>query len=92
MCVQLSPECTDLLNKIFVIDEKQRITIAQIKEHPWYNVPLIPKYAAAEKDIEERQRRVEQYIKQRDLNIVRSSPMFSVSNLYNPCEAPRQLP
>lgn len=37
-CAQLSPECTDLLNKIFVIDEKARITIAQIKEHPWYGV------------------------------------------------------
>lgn len=36
MCAQLSPEVTDLLNKIFVIDEKARITIAQIKEHPWY--------------------------------------------------------
>ncbi|KAK9916167.1 hypothetical protein WJX75_009636 [Coccomyxa subellipsoidea] len=66
---KLSPECTDLLNKIFVIDEKARITIAQIKEHPWYNVPLIPKYAEAERDIEERQRKVEQYIRQRDLNI-----------------------
>lgn len=40
MCAQLSPEVTDLLNKIFVIDEKARITIAQIKEHPWYTPPL----------------------------------------------------
>ncbi len=72
MRAQLSPECTDLLNKIFVINEKERITIAQIKEHPWYNVPLVPKYAEAERDIEARQRRVEQYIRQRDLNIVRS--------------------
>ncbi|EIE25720.1 kinase-like protein [Coccomyxa subellipsoidea C-169] len=66
---KLSPECTDLLNKIFVINEKERITIAQIKEHPWYNVPLVPKYAEAERDIEARQRRVEQYIRHRDLNI-----------------------
>ncbi|BDA43928.1 Serine/threonine-protein kinase SRK2H [Coccomyxa sp. Obi] len=69
MVEKLSPEVTDLLNKIFVIDEKARITIAQIKEHPWYNVPLIPKYAEAERTINERQRRVEQYIRQRDLNI-----------------------
>lgn len=39
-----------------------------------YNVPLIPKYAEAERDIEERQRKVEQYIRQRDLNIVRIVP------------------
>lgn len=33
---KLSKECMDLLNKIFVIDEKKRITIEQIKLHPWY--------------------------------------------------------
>lgn len=37
-------------------------------------MPLIPKYAEAERDIEERQRKVEQYIRQRDLNIVRIVP------------------
>jgi hypothetical protein len=32
---QLSPECKDLLNKIFVIDAKKRISIEQIEKHPW---------------------------------------------------------
>lgn len=33
---QLSPECKDLLNKIFVIDAKKRISIEQIERHPWW--------------------------------------------------------
>ena len=32
---KLTPECMDLLNKIFVVDDKKRITIDHIKEHPW---------------------------------------------------------
>ena len=32
---QLSRDCMDLLNKIFVVDEKTRISIQGIKEHPW---------------------------------------------------------
>ena len=32
----LSPECRDLLDKIFVVDPKQRITIEQILHHPFY--------------------------------------------------------
>ena len=33
---KLTPECMDLLNKVFVVDDKKRITIDHIKEHPWY--------------------------------------------------------
>jgi serine/threonine-protein kinase SRK2 len=33
--LQLSPECKDLLNRIFVIDAKKRITIEDIERHPW---------------------------------------------------------
>ncbi len=32
----LSPECHDLLDKIFVVDPKRRITIPQIMAHPFY--------------------------------------------------------
>jgi serine/threonine-protein kinase SRK2 len=45
---KLSPECTDLLNKIFVIDDKKRICVPAIKAHPWYTRPLSSKHAAAE--------------------------------------------
>jgi len=45
---KLSPECTDLLNRIFVIDEKKRISVPAIKAHPWYTRPLSSKHATAE--------------------------------------------
>ena len=32
----LSPECHDLLDKIFVTDPKRRITVSRIIEHPFY--------------------------------------------------------
>ena len=82
---QLTPECTDLLNKIFVIDEKKRITVQEIQGHPWYQRPLLPKYAAAEAEIASRQRQVEDYIRRRDLNIVRAP-------LHNPVYALYQTP
>ena len=36
---KLSKECMDLLNRIFVVDDKKRITIEAIKEHPWSAPP-----------------------------------------------------
>ncbi len=44
---KLSPEVKDLLNRIFVIDAGKRVTIEQIKRHPWYKAPLPPRLAAA---------------------------------------------
>ena len=38
---RLSADCMDLLNKIFVIDEKKRITIEGIKAHPWWVACLV---------------------------------------------------
>lgn len=32
----LSKECEDLIRKILVIDPKQRLTIQEIQNHPWY--------------------------------------------------------
>ena len=82
LCAQLTPECTDLLNKIFVIDEKKRITVPEIREHPWYKRPLLPKYAAAEADISARQKQVEEYIRRRDLNIVSATPLTPLRSIY----------
>ena len=39
------------MDNIFQVDEAKRITVAQIQEHPWYNVPLLRSYAAAEAQI-----------------------------------------
>jgi len=55
---KLSPECTDLLNKIFVIDDKKRISVPAIKAHPWYTRPLSSKHALAEAGVAEAQVRV----------------------------------
>ena len=34
--LQLLPECRDLLGRIFVVDEQQRISIEGIEAHPWW--------------------------------------------------------
>jgi len=38
----LSPECQDLLRRVFVLDPKQRATIEQIYSHPWFVKDLDP--------------------------------------------------
>ncbi|PAN21599.1 hypothetical protein PAHAL_3G479200 [Panicum hallii] len=40
--VHISPECRDLLSRIFVVEPNLRITIPQIKSHPWFlkNLPI----------------------------------------------------
>ncbi|GMH39178.1 hypothetical protein BSKO_07076 [Bryopsis sp. KO-2023] len=38
----LTPECRDLIKKILKDDPKQRITISEIMQHPWYKVGLPP--------------------------------------------------
>lgn len=47
----MSPECVDLLNKIFQINEAKRIKIEEIRQHPWYVVPLAPRYERAMAEI-----------------------------------------
>lgn len=36
----VSPECRDLLTKILDTDPTSRITIAQIRKHPWYQLSV----------------------------------------------------
>ncbi|XP_037491427.1 serine/threonine-protein kinase SRK2I [Jatropha curcas] len=40
--VRISPECCDLISRIFVFDPAARITIPQIKNHDWFvkNLPM----------------------------------------------------
>ena len=73
---QLTPECMDLLNKIFVIDQNQRITVPNIKAHPWYTKPMLDKYQAAEGTLAKRQEQLNAYVSQRQLNSVRSGVMM----------------
>ena len=72
MTAQLTPECLDLLDKIFVIDEKKRITIEQIVAHPWYNMPLPEEFAAAEAEVVDCQKAVDRDMAGRKQNPVQS--------------------
>lgn len=40
--VRVSPECINLLSQIFVANPEKRITIPEIKNHPWFlrNLPV----------------------------------------------------
>ena len=40
--LQLSRDCHDLMSRTFVANPAQRITIAQIKQHPWFMKNLPP--------------------------------------------------
>ena len=38
LLLQLSPEVRDLLDRILVPKEEERITIPEIEAHPWYRI------------------------------------------------------
>ncbi|KAI7836324.1 hypothetical protein COHA_009784, partial [Chlorella ohadii] len=38
--ISLSPACLDMLGRMFVRDPAQRITLAQLRQHPWFLVNL----------------------------------------------------
>lgn len=44
---RISPEAQDLLDQLLHPEEAHRISIKQIKEHPWYNRPLPAAYSKA---------------------------------------------
>ena len=67
---RMSPECKDLLDQIFKIQERERITIEQIKTHPWYVEPLGDKFATATQELEAAQAGLE---KENTLARVRAS-------------------
>jgi serine/threonine protein kinase len=58
---KLSPECKDLLNRIFVIDAKKRITIEDIERHPWYRRALPQRYQAVLDRLAEHQKEIEAF-------------------------------
>ncbi|KAI8469214.1 MAG: kinase-like domain-containing protein [Monoraphidium minutum] len=46
-CGMLSPDCIDLLNRMFELEEDKRVSVTDITEHPWFNRPLPPLYEGA---------------------------------------------
>ena len=71
MHLQLSPECQDLLDKIFQVDPKQRITLQEIQKHPWYTATLSSSYQGSWDQLEQEQQRVDNHIHSRQLDMVR---------------------
>eukprot|EP01023_Acetabularia_acetabulum_P049871 TRINITY_DN5354_c0_g1_i1.p1 TRINITY_DN5354_c0_g1~~TRINITY_DN5354_c0_g1_i1.p1 ORF type:complete len:330 (+),score=48.80 TRINITY_DN5354_c0_g1_i1:3-992(+) len=61
---RLSRECRDLLDKIFELDESKRITIPQIKQHPWFKKPLPPLLNMAIDDLQVDQDRLNRVLPQ----------------------------
>ena len=68
--MQLSDEVRDLLDHIFTVNEQQRISIQGIREHAWYNKPLLPKFQAAQDALQERQTELTRRMQHRVLNQV----------------------
>lgn len=66
----LSIECKDLLNRIFVIDAEKRIKIEQIERHPWYKKPLPAKYEKALEELREKQKELDKVQERRMSNKV----------------------
>eukprot|EP00210_Caulerpa_lentillifera_P007428 g7099.t1 len=44
---RLSSECQDLLDHIFELDERRRMSIENIQSHPWFSIPMSTKYEMA---------------------------------------------
>lgn len=65
---QLSQEVMDLLNRILVPSETDRITVPQIVAHPWYQKALGREYAKAEEQILREQAEIEKYIHTRNIS------------------------
>ena len=53
---ELSPECRNMLRGIFDLNPRRRLTIKQIKAHPWLQVPLSPAFTHALEDLRSRQK------------------------------------
>jgi len=56
--VRLSPECRDMLDKVFELNEKRRCSVEDIKSHPWFNMQMPPKYEAGIKRLEQQQQKI----------------------------------
>lgn len=68
--LQLSKECMDLLNQIFVIDSTKRISLQGIKDHAWYSMPLSEKFKEGEVKIAASQEKIDEYVNSRKISQV----------------------
>lgn len=68
--VQLSSECRSLLDRIFVADVKQRITVEGIMQHPWYLHPLPSHYQSQLQHLDQVQAQKDAHIQSRRIDPV----------------------
>lgn len=59
----MSPELVDLMNKIFEVDEAKRITMEEIKEHPWYKAPMREQFEQSMEAIVAQQTKLNKFMK-----------------------------
>ena len=69
--VRLSPECRDMLDKVFELNEKRRCSVEDIKSHPWFNMQMPPKYEAGIKRLEQQQQKIRRAAMQCNFKVTR---------------------
>ena len=67
----LSADCRDLLDKIFVVDPKQRIKVAEIMKHPWFSQPMTEPFASSLDKMHRQNKALAEHMSQRTLDQVR---------------------
>ena len=71
-----------MLDRIFVADVKQRITVEGIMQHPWYQQPLTPQYQSQLQHLEQVQAQKDAHIRSRRIDPVSPAcTMLSLSPL-----------
>ncbi|DBA66108.1 TPA: hypothetical protein ACH3X2_003106 [Trebouxia sp. C0005] len=65
---KLSSECRSLLDRIFVADVKQRITVEGIMQHPWYLHPLPSHYQSQLQHLDQVQAQKDAHIQSRRID------------------------
>ena len=74
----MSPECVDLLDRIFQLNESKRIKISDIRQHAWFTAPMSPKYASAMQAITSEQEGLLQLLEKSKVRcsfLVRNAPV-----------------
>ena len=74
----LSSDCRDLLDKIFVVDPKERITVAEIMKHPWFCSSMAEPYASSLEKMRSQNEALAEHMSKRELDQV--SPGLSPLN------------
>ena len=71
--MQLSSECRSLLDRIFEPDVKQRITVDEIMQHPWYLHSLPSQYQSQLQHLDQVQASKDAHMRSRQLDPVGTS-------------------